>query len=102
VRTIIPLELQQALRLGCSDVRDDAQQIVGFMPDCKLDVEPAAIQATAAALRGDRDVQAELRYQYSEVFSARANIAGEVIFLERALATLQGSQSGATEAVGAR
>ena len=88
VRTIIPLELQQALRDGCSDVRDDAQQIVGFMPDCKLDFEPGMIQATAAALRADAGIRAELRYQYSEVFSARANIAGDVVFLERALATL--------------
>jgi hypothetical protein len=102
VRTIIPLELQQALRRGCSDVRDEAQQIVGFMPDCELDVEPGAIQATAAALRGDQNVQAELRYQYSEVFSARANISGDVVFLERALATLKGSQLGATEATGTR
>jgi hypothetical protein len=90
VRTIIPLEVQQALRHGCSDARDSAQQIVGFMPGCTLDVEPDMIQSTAAALRADRGVQAELRYQYSEVFSARANIAGDVIFLERALATLQG------------
>ena len=102
VRTTVPLELQQALREGCSDVRDDAQQIVGFMPDCRLDVDPGIIQATAAAIRADAGIQAELRYQYSEVFSARANIAGDVVFLERALATLQGSQSGATEAARTR
>src|SRR5512139_202451 len=102
VRTIIPLELQQALRRGCSDVRDEAQQIVGFMPDCKLDIDPGMITATATALRADAGIQSELRYQYSEVFSARANISGDVIFLERALATLQGSQLGATEATGAR
>jgi hypothetical protein len=89
VRTIIPLDLQKALRRGCSDVRNDAQEIVGFMPDCTLEVEPAVIETTAAALRADEAVQAELRYQYSEVFTARANIAGDVVFLERALATLQ-------------
>jgi len=89
VRTIIPLDLQKALRTGCSDVRDDAQVIVGFMAACNLDVDPAVIEATAVALRNDAGIQAELRYQYSDVFSARANISGDVVFLERALAALQ-------------
>jgi hypothetical protein len=98
VRTIIPLELQKALREGCSDVRDDAQQINGFMKDCRLDVGAGLIRDTAAALRADAGVQAELRYQFSEVFSARANISGDVVFLERALASLQGGQSSAAAA----
>jgi hypothetical protein len=102
VRTIIPLELQQALRRGCSDIRDDAQQIVGFMPECTLDIEPEMIESTSAALRADAGVRAELRYQYSEVFSARANISGDVVFLERALTMLQGSQSGAAAAARTR
>jgi hypothetical protein len=97
VRTIIPLNLQKALREGCSDVRNDAQEIVGFMPDCKLKVASDAIEATAAALRTDAGIQAELRYQYSDVFSARANISGDVVFLERALLALQGAQSPAAE-----
>jgi hypothetical protein len=62
VRTIIPLELQKALRAGCSDIRDDAQVIVGFMADCALDVAPGLIEATAAALRADPLVAADLRY----------------------------------------
>ena len=97
VRTIIPLNLQKALREGCSDVRNDAQEIVGFMPDCELKVASDAIEATAAALRIDTGIQTELRYQYSDVFSARANISGDVVFLERALLALQGAQSPAAE-----
>ncbi len=93
VRTIIPLELQKAMRAGCSDVRNEAQEIVGFMPDCALDVDPEMIAATAAALRADPAVREELRYQYSEVFSAHANISGEVVLLERALAALAGEES---------
>jgi len=89
VRTIIPLDLQKALRTGCSDVRDDAQVIVGFMTACNLDIDPAVIEATAVALRNDAGIQSELRYQYSDVFSARANISGDVVFLERSLAALQ-------------
>lgn len=98
VRTIIPLELQKALRAGCSDVRNDAQEIIGFMEDCRLDVGDKLIGDTSAALRADPGVQAELRYQYSEVFSARANISGDVVILERALASLQGAQPSASGA----
>ena len=97
VRTVIPLDIQKALRAGCSDVRNETQEIVGFMADCKLAVAPEALEATAAALRADAGIQAELRYQYSDVFSSRANISGDVIFLERALSALQGAQSAATE-----
>jgi hypothetical protein len=90
VRTIIPLELQKALRAGCSDIRNEAQEITGFMADCKLDVDPEMIAVTAAALRADPRVLQELRYQYSEIFSAHANISGEIVFLERALRGLGG------------
>lgn len=102
VRSIIPLELQQALRKGCSDVRDDAQQIIGFMSECSLDIEANVVQDTAAALRSDERLLAELRYQYSEIFSAHANIESDAISLQRALAALQGSLSGTAEAAGTR
>ena len=88
VRTIIPLALQKALRAGCSDVRNQTQVITGFMPGCKLEADAGTIAATAAALRADPAVQAELRLQYSDVYSARANIAGDVSEIERALAAL--------------
>lgn len=97
VRTIIPLELQKALRAGCSDMRNEAQEIVGFMPDCTLDAAPEMIEATAAALRADRAVMSELRHQYSDVFSATANISGDVFFLQHALKALQGDQTPAGE-----
>ena len=90
VRTIIPLGVQKALRAGCSDVRDEGQQIRGFMADCRLDVDAAELAATAAALRADPDVVATLRYQYSDVVSAKANIQGDVVAIERALAALEG------------
>lgn len=93
VRTIIPLELQKALRAGCSDLRNEAQEIVGFMPECVLDVAPEMIESTAASLRADPAVAAELRYQYSDVFSAHANISGDVVFLKRALAALNGAEA---------
>jgi hypothetical protein len=90
VRQIIPLEIQMALRAGCSDVRNEAQQIVGFMEQCVLDVDDAALIRTANALRADPDVRAALQFQYSEAFSARANLSGDVVYLEGALAGLRG------------
>jgi hypothetical protein len=89
VRTIIPLELQKAMRAGCSDIRNEAQEIVGFMSECKLDVDAEMIASTAAALRADPRVVQELRYQYSEIFSAHANISGELVFIERALEAIE-------------
>lgn len=91
-RSIIPLAVQQALRAGCSDMRNDAQQITGFMPGCTLDLAPGAIEATAAALRADPALQANLRYQYSSIYSAHANIGGDVVVIERTLAALEGLQ----------
>jgi hypothetical protein len=88
VRNIIPLQAQKALRAGCSDVRDQSKQIVHFMPDCKLDLAPAIIDATAAALRSDPAVRANLRYQYSDVYSAHANIEADVAAIGLALAAL--------------
>ena len=89
VRNVIPLALQKAMRAGCSDKRDQAQRITGFMPDCSLDIEPAVVTATAAALRADPAVQASLRYQYSDVYSAHANISGDVAAIEQALSALK-------------
>ena len=97
VRKIIPLELQQALRAGCSDRRNEAQEITGFMEDCVIEIDDAMIEATAAALRADAEVAAELRYQYSDVFTARANISGDLVFLARAIDALGSSSLASAE-----
>ena len=88
VRTTIPLPVQQALRAGCSDLRNARQQIVGFMPECKLEVAPELIRSTAAALRANPAVRANLRYQYSDLVSADANLRGDAMSVERALEAL--------------
>lgn len=90
VRQIIPLEVQMAIRAGCSDVRNESQQIVGFMEQCVLDVDDAVVRRTANALRADADVRASLQYQHSYAFTARANLGGDVVYLERGLAALRG------------
>lgn len=90
VRSIIPLRIDKALRTGCSDTRDGAQEITGFMQDCTLDIDTGLVSKTAAALRDDPAVHAELRHHYSGVYSAHANISGNVVKIERALATVNG------------
>jgi len=92
VRRVIPLEIQMSLRAGCSDIRNEAQQIVGFMEQCVLDVDDAALRRTANALRADPLLRAALQYQYSEAYTARANLSGDVVYLERALAALRGAR----------
>ncbi len=90
-RQIIPLEIQAAMREGCSDVRNIEQIIVSFMDDCRIDADPDLIAATALALRRDPSLAEALNYQYSYVVSATLNLSSSVVFLENALAALSGS-----------
>lgn len=89
VRQIIPMQVQMALRAGCSDVRNEAQQITGFMDQCELAVDRAVLVRTANAIRANAQLRAELQYQYSDAYTAQANISGDVVYLERALAALR-------------
>jgi hypothetical protein len=73
-------------------VRNENQDITGFKSDCALDIEPAMVATTAAALRADPTVQESLRYQYSDVYSAHANIKGDAAAIDRALAAIKGAQ----------
>lgn len=88
VRKILPMSIQIAMREGCSDVRDEIGFITGFAENCALDVDPAAIDAAATALRSDPAVAAELRYQYSFAVSSVLNIGGAKATLEQGLAAL--------------
>lgn len=88
VRQIIPMQVQAALRAGCSDVRNEARQIIGFMEQCALEVDRALLLRTANALRADARLRAELQYQYSDAYTAQANVGGDVVYLEQALAAL--------------
>jgi hypothetical protein len=88
VRKIIPIDVQMAIREGCSDVRDEAQTIVGFVENCRLNVKPTVLDEIAAELRHDPAVRADLRYQYSDVVSAYLNLSGDVVSLEKALQVL--------------
>lgn len=88
VRMLIPIPLQKALRAGCSDAGAGVQTVDGFAADCVLDVDPALIAAAADTLRADLAVRETLRYQYSDVDAARANIAIDATAAERVLAAI--------------
>jgi len=91
LRQIIPMQVQAALRAGCSDVRNEAQQITGFAEQCELVVDRAVLARTANTLRGDAQLRDALQYQYSDAYTAQANVSGDVVYLEQALASLRGA-----------
>jgi len=92
VRSLLPHEVQRAIRESCSDVLDSQNQVTGFRQDCDLDVPVAEINAAARALRSDPQVLPSLRYQFSTVANARINLRADVIFIEGALAALRDHQ----------
>jgi hypothetical protein len=97
-RSTIPLHVQKAIRAGCSDITVGSAQIIGFVNGCTLEVDAAALVATAAALRADRQLLADLRWQYSTILSARGVIASDVQYLESAVAALDGTTAAASGA----
>lgn len=88
VREIIPLGMQIAMHKTCSDVRDGGGNITGFAEHCEFDADPAALKAVAAALRGNPEVVASLRYQYSFAMNATLNLGRVNGNVEDALAAL--------------
>ncbi|MBI3439312.1 MAG: hypothetical protein HY054_11815 [Proteobacteria bacterium] len=89
VRSILSHEVQQAIREGCSDVRGQTERIVGFRQNCTLSLTSHEIADAAEALQRDPGVRSDLRYQFSEITTARANLRGDIAHLERALAALR-------------
>ncbi|MBS0431538.1 MAG: hypothetical protein JSS21_03910 [Proteobacteria bacterium] len=101
VREIIPLGMQIAMHTTCSDVRDARGNITGFAEHCEFEADPVALKAVAAALRGDPEVAASLRYQYSFVVNATLNLGRVRDNIEDALDALgAGPQSIARTAPG--
>lgn len=93
VRSLIPHQVQRAIRLRCSDVRNATYEVVGFRDDCELGVDETLLVEAAQALRQDRDVIEGLRYQFSDLAAARANIRGDVAFLDQAITALGGGRA---------
>lgn len=98
VRRIIPLPIQLAIRTGCSDVYDKMGNAIGFIKECKLDVDAEALEEVASALRSDPEVAANLRYQYSIAATAVLNMNGANRAIAGALSAL-GAEPKAVEKV---
>jgi len=88
VRSLIPLDVQRAIRAGCSDIVIGSTQEIGFVPVCEIDVDARAIAATAAVLRADRQLVSDLRWQYSSLISVRGVIEGDMRTIATARAAL--------------
>jgi hypothetical protein len=57
---------------------------------CELEVDRGLLIRTANSLRADSQLRAELQYQYSDAYTAQANISGDVVYLEQSLSALAG------------
>ncbi|MEE2525941.1 hypothetical protein V0U79_06150 [Hyphobacterium sp. HN65] len=94
VRRAIPHRVQEAIRSGCSDVRNANGSVIGFQPECQLELDGDDIPAAAEALLSDPELLADLRYQFSILGSTRANLRGDTLILTRVIADLEAASQG--------
>ena len=99
VRRLVPMHVQEAIREGCSDIRSETALIVGFVPECVIDVDGAALQETADVLQSDPDLLSLLNWHYSHAWSAAINSSGIAIQVSQALDAL-GAEKMVPEAKG--
>ncbi len=93
VRSLVPLPAQLSIRDGCSDVLDDGNLIIGFVTECRLDIDKSMLAETAETLRSSAAVRNSVRYQYSMVAAAQVNNTGSIVILERVLGGLSAEES---------
>ena len=85
VRATLPLEVQRAIRAGCSDVNVGSVAQIGFVAECVIAADERALRDAAAALRADPLIAAELRAQYSNVVSSLGVLRASIVYLQRTL-----------------
>ena len=76
VRHVIPIEIQDAIRVACGDRNTPGKEGVNLVilpATCPLKIEPKAAAATAAALRARPDLVGELRWHMAAVATYLAN-----------------------------
>lgn len=89
VRRIIPHNVQQAIRNGCSDIEDSGGMVRALNVECNLDVSEADLSQAASALVSDPELLPDLRYQFSHLSIARNNMSANIDRIERILAALE-------------
>jgi len=92
VRSLLPHDLQAAIRATCSDIFSDTFERVGFNDDCDLDVPADKVEAAATRLRSDEELLENLRFHFSVLNAQLPNFRGEVVILEAAIEALVAPQ----------
>jgi hypothetical protein len=90
LRSSVPLQVQQAIRAGCSDITIGSRQVIGFVAECTVAVDDQVLAATASALRADPQIATGLRNQHSLVVSTIGVLTSSVEYLEAGIAALGG------------
>ena len=88
VRGLVPIPVQQAIREGCSDVVSETGTILGFVDECRLDVDLETISNAALRIHADPLVPEALGYQFSELSAIVSNTRGTIVLVEQALERL--------------
>ena len=94
IRGLMPIAIQDAIKLACGDVVIEVAMTFGSkLPEtCDLDMSDQLISETAAMLRSKPDMLAKLQYQIAvydtQVFNVK-NFLGESLKLENAIKEFQ-------------
>ncbi|MEQ9317189.1 MAG: hypothetical protein RLN72_15150 [Henriciella sp.] len=87
-RSVIPVQIQQEIRAGCSDVLDELGAPTGFADPCVVNVPPEVFESAAQLLKSDTRIRETLSYQYSELSTALNNLTATVDYIDSALEAL--------------
>ena len=94
LRSKIPIPVQQAIRVGCSDLLDEQSILLGFKEECEIEADPETLQAVADAIRADPAIREHLRLQFSETTTAVINLQGNSSLVSSALELLGAAPEG--------
>ncbi|KCZ64033.1 hypothetical protein L53_05920 [Hyphomonas sp. L-53-1-40] len=97
LRSKIPIPVQQAIRVGCSDLLDEQSILLGFKEECEIEADPETLQAVADAIRADPAIREHLRLQFAEATTAVNNLQGNSALISSALELLGAAPEGSTD-----
>jgi hypothetical protein len=92
VRSLLPHNVQTAIRATCSDIFNDTFERVGFNENCELGLPAGQINSAAEILSSDTNLLGDLRLHFSVLNAQLPNFRGEVLILEAAIEALGATQ----------
>jgi len=92
VRSLLPYDIQAAIRAKCSDLYNERFEIIGLDNNCDLGFSPGRLERVAAALHSDPDLLLELRLHFSILNAITPNFRGEVVNLEATIKALEAAR----------